>query len=146
MRPNRRPTPEEQAAAEEQQRAMQEAIDNWPRPAKTFTPFGSLIAVWPLRGKMTTAAGVVLPTGEFGVGGGVHQDDQGRLSLEAERAEVVAVGPDVKHIKEGDVVIIQHQQVVHHVFHRGQHSVVMREDQCHGVELSERASWVSKNM
>ncbi len=91
-------------------------------PKKTFQPFGSFIAIHAIR-KDTTPSGLVLPTGE-GISQGI---------LETEIALVIACGPDVKQVKEGDVVLISAERPVLPTIHKGNKTFVLREDMVTGI-------------
>lgn len=91
-------------------------------PQKTFQPFGSFIAIHAIR-KPTTASGLLLPTGE-----GISQ-----AIFETEVALVIACGPDVKQVKEGDVVLVGHDRPVLPTIHRGNKTFVLREDMVTGI-------------
>lgn len=96
-------------------------------PEKTFQPFGCFIAVHAL---LDTAnpSGLVSPDG----------NPLARGILETERALVVACGPEVKQVKEGDVVLIQHVIKVLPVIHRGSKVIILREDSVAGIVTKEQ--------
>lgn len=91
-------------------------------PRKTFQPFGSFIALHAIR-KATTDSGLVLPSGE-----GINQ-----TIFETEVALVIACGPDVKQVKEGDVVLVGHDRPVLPTIHKGNKTFVLREDMVTGI-------------
>ena len=75
-----------------------------PVPPKTFTPVGNKLAVHVFEAPENM--GLVMPDG--------HQAD-----LELIRARVIAVGPDVKQIKEGDLVLTGDRVPVQQVRYMG---------------------------
>jgi len=62
-----------------------------PVPPKRFTPVGNKIAIHVFDAP-ELASGLVMPDGSEG-------------SWESVRARVIAVGPDVKQVKEGDLIL-----------------------------------------
>jgi co-chaperonin GroES (HSP10) len=96
-----------------------DAVDK-PIPKKTFTPIKDLIAVHYFEQKRTKQ-GIVLPEGS---------KDRPATA----RALVIAIGPEVKSVKEGDIVVFSGEIIAARVRHLWQESIVMQEIQVLGVE------------
>jgi co-chaperonin GroES (HSP10) len=86
---------------------------------KTFTPFGCLLALIAHR-PPDTEAGLIMPDGSKG-------------SITTPTAEVIAVGPDVKHVKEGDIVLAYGDTPGRLVQHAGFRYLMLREDVIAGI-------------
>lgn len=91
-----------------------------PVPKKTYTPIGCLVAVHAYPPK-PLHSGLLLP----------DQVKSKEGLYEAQECLVVAVGPECKQVKEGDVVLVQNR--VDMVIHDGQKTLLIREDHVAGV-------------
>ncbi len=88
-------------------------------PKKTYTPVNRMMAVHPYPPD-ETAGGLVMPDG-------VKDPTRSPLAL------VIAIGPEVKYVKEGDTIIyINNMQAI---FHQGQRTGLMHEDNVAGVVI-----------
>lgn len=95
-------------------------------PKKTYTPIGCLVALHP-HPQETTPAGLVFPDGSK-AGGGV------KGVREADTATVIAVGPDCKQVKAGDVVFFAQEVLAQRVVVGGELTLLVREDHLGGVK------------
>lgn len=92
-------------------------------PEKTFTPTGKLVAVH--CHKVAQAEG------------SIQLLDNSQSPYQGPRCTVIAVGPDVKMIKEGDLVLIHPNVIAPDIFNVGNKYVVLPEDNIAGVVLPE---------
>jgi len=90
-------------------------------PKKTFTPLGEYVSLH-VHKVDQTKGGVVLPQG---VGDPSNSPT----------ATVIAVGPDCKWVKEGDVVVCHMDTAARNVIHQGHKVVVCKESQLIGVSI-----------
>jgi co-chaperonin GroES (HSP10) len=93
-----------------------------PIPKKTYTPFGCLVALHVWKQKRTQG-GLVLP-------------DTAEGQIECPTALVIAVGPECKQVKEGDIVLAHPQNPLSKMQHKGQLTFLCREEGLMGVEIS----------
>lgn len=96
-------------------------------PQKTYQPFGCFVAVHALREK-ATPSGLVMPDGSSVGGTGI---------METERCLVIACGPKCEQLKEGDVILIHQQIPMAVVVHKGNRTLIMREESAGGVVKTE---------
>lgn len=89
-------------------------------PRKTWTPTGCLVAMHPL------------PPGKTPGGLEIPENVSTRGGYETTRCKVIAVGPDVKAVRPGQIVLVFQDAML--VIHRGYRTAVLREDQICGVE------------
>lgn len=94
-----------------------------PMPIKKFIPTANLLALHVHPGKESDS-GLVMPDG-------TQTPDQSPLST------VIAAGPECKWIKEGDVVITNHNLMIVHVWHQGMRYTIAEESQITGVIIPE---------
>lgn len=95
------------------------------KTVKTFVPFGSLIAILPFKCP-DMESGLVMPDGSKG-------------SIDIPRAEVIAVGPDCKHVREGDIVLIAHDKPGARFRNAGFNYQLFREDAVWGIIRNDAA-------
>lgn len=92
-----------------------------PVPKRTYTPIGCLVALH-LYEVRETPGGLLMPDG-------TKQDAfQTPVSL------VIACGPDCKWVKPGMRVLAANNAVAQIVIHKGQKTVLLREDHLSGIE------------
>lgn len=97
--------------------------DNMTRIPKTFTPYGDRIALQAIR-QDQTKGGIQLP--------GTLKAANQPISL---HAWVIAIGPECKQVKEGDIVVLP-PEFAGQIANVGGHSyVVVRENLIFGVVL-----------
>jgi hypothetical protein len=98
-----------------------------PIPPKTYVPIGCLVATHLIRPK-TRPSGLVMP-------------DNATEGDSTPTALVIAVGPEVKGVKEGQIVVVnvtgRPLRVVHATDSGYHETIVMREDQIIGVVIKE---------
>jgi co-chaperonin GroES (HSP10) len=95
-----------------------------PIPMKTYTPTGCLVAVH-LFPQSVSTGGIVIPDS-------VTNGTMLRALAQTARCLVIAVGPDVKELKVGQTVLVF--QDPYTIKHKGQTTLVLREDQICGIE------------
>lgn len=88
-------------------------------PKKTFVPVEDKLALHIFRVE-ETEGGIVIP-------------DAARDRIETETALVIAVGPDVKYVMEGDRVLLPAGHMFQKVRHLGQETAIFREKDIVGV-------------
>jgi co-chaperonin GroES (HSP10) len=93
-------------------------------PMKTYTPTGCLVAVH-LFPQAVSSGGIAIPDT-------VMNGTTMRNMPHTPRAQVIAVGKDVVELKVGQVVLIFQDPYV--IKHKGQTTLVLREDQICGIE------------
>ncbi len=91
-----------------------------PKPRKTFTPCGHLIALHTYQ-QDRTKGGLALPEGV-------------KDPFVTVRAEVIAIGPEVTKQKVGDIVLVHIEQRSTAIYHRGYMVYLMHEDHILGIE------------
>jgi co-chaperonin GroES (HSP10) len=101
-----------------------------PIATKKFTPIERGVAVQIINTTNRSPGGVVLPDVARGAGGGMNNSPV---------CVVIAVGPDVKTVKEGDLILGMFRQVVEKIFFDGDELLVLQEQQIVGPLLSEVA-------
>lgn len=89
-----------------------------PRPTKKYTPIGTRIVVDIVRNPNQTEGGVILP-------------DQS--SWITPICKVLAVGPEVKQIKEGDYILVITKVESYLVRHAGEETYVLEESNVYGI-------------
>lgn len=89
---------------------------------KTFCPYGTLMACEMIKA-LKTAGGIHLPDGD--------DDDIGPAIGEVRRATVIAIGPDVRRYKVGDIILMRRGQFLRH---RGQKFAMIDEADTFGCE------------
>lgn len=95
-----------------------------PRAPKMFTPIGKMVAIQTLKGSNVTYGGVIIPEGSM-------SDVQTMVAV------VIAVGPEVKQVKEGDHILVGTSLQAWRV-KIGRHAVMeVQEDGILGVLLDE---------
>jgi co-chaperonin GroES (HSP10) len=90
---------------------------------KTYQPLNTKVVISIIQAANQTESGLVIP-------------ETSRHRMVTTRAVVVACGPDVKQVKEGDVVLIGLNQAPELIRHRGEETLVVDEMQLYGIELS----------
>lgn len=89
-----------------------------PVAKKRFVPVGDYVAIHAIRDK-ETPGGLQLPDGSVG-------------SVTTPRGRVVAVGPDVKQVKEGDLMLIIGTTTVGKIWFMGDEYLIIREKEIPG--------------
>lgn len=90
----------------------------------TYLPLDDKCVVYILQAPNTTEGGIVVP-------------ERSKEDFITTRVKVIAVGPDVKRVKVGDVCLVGIHGTVDGIKHRGQETLVLAENQFYGVEIPE---------